>query len=158
MYQRRDRDAIPYILRALQLGTGQYRWWTNLGTAYRRLDRVSESRRAYRRGLALAEADIAENPRNGTVRAYLAYLCAQVGDRGRAESELVQALQQSPNDAETLSTAALTYEALGRRNDTLAVLAASPTAIVADLGRWPDVADLHRDPRFLKLLQSDSAK
>jgi serine/threonine protein kinase/tetratricopeptide (TPR) repeat protein len=158
MYQGKDRDAIPHIMRTLNLGTERYLSWMNLGTAYRHLGLALKSRQAYRRGLELAEAEIAKNPRNGAARASLAYSCAQVGDRGRAESELVQALQQAPNDAETRFEAALTYEALGRRDKTLSVLAASPSGVVTDLGRWPDVADLHRDPRFLQLLTSRSGR
>jgi hypothetical protein len=58
----------------------------------------------------------------------------------------------APNDTYVLRMAAKTYEALGRRDDTLAVLAASPPEVRADLGRWPDLADLHSDSRFQKLL------
>jgi hypothetical protein len=54
--------------------------------------------------------------------------------------------------------AARTYEALDRRNDTLAVLADSPAGMLADLSRWPEVVDLHRDPRFLELLTSRGAR
>jgi tetratricopeptide (TPR) repeat protein len=157
MYQQRDRQAIPFIERALSLGPERYLWWINLGTAYRRAGRTSDSRSAYGRGLDLAEAEMNKNPRNGLVRAGLAYLCTQLGDHRRAESEITQALQQSP-DADTLWMAAITYEALGRRNDTLSVLAASPSGVRADVSRWPDVADLHKDSRFLELLASHPEK
>ena len=158
MLQGRDREAIPQIVRALRSGPEQYLWWMNLGTAYRRVGRGSDSERAYRRGLDLAEAEMIRNPRSGSVRAHLAYLCTQLGDRRRAESEIAQALQLSPNDADTRWMAAITYEALGRRNDTLSVLAASPRGVLADVSRWPDVADLHNDSRFLQLLASHSEK
>jgi tetratricopeptide (TPR) repeat protein len=154
MYQGRDREAIPNISRALHLGPETYRWWINLGTAYRRTGVVSDSKRSYNRGLDLAEAEMAKNPRSGLVRASLAYVCSQLGDRRRAESEIAQALRQSPNDTDTIWWAAITYEMLGRRNDTLSVLAAAPRGVVADLSRWPDVADLRKDSRFLRLLAS----
>ncbi len=83
-------------------------------------------------------------------------MSARIGDRQRAESELVQALQQHQTMQGPFSVAALTYEALNRRDDTLSVLATSPAGVIADLGRWPDVADLHRDPRFIQLLSSHS--
>ena len=51
-----------------------------------------------------------------------------------------------------------TYEALGRREDTLAVLNTSPPAVIADVNRWPDMADLQRDSRFLQLLASRQIK
>ncbi len=158
MYERRDRDAIPYLLRVLRLGPDRYLSWMNLGTAYRRIYLRSKAQWAYQRGLGLAEAAIAKHPRSGNIRAYLAYLCAQVGERKRAEYEIVQALQQAPNDAETLYAVALTYEALDRRNDTLSVLTQAPIGVLKDLSRWPDVADLVRDPRFTQLLASHSEK
>ena len=102
--------------------------------------------------------EMAKNPRDGYVRSFLAYLCARTGDRRRAESEIAQALQLSPNDADTRWMAALTYEALGRRDATLGVLAASPSELLADLSRWPDVADLHKDSRFLDLLVSHGVR
>ena len=95
---------------------------------------------------------MAKNPRSGHVRAFLAYLCASLGERGRAESEVAQALDLSPNDADTQWMAVLTYETLQRRDDALAVLATSSSEMLADLNRWPDMADLRKDSRFQKLL------
>jgi eukaryotic-like serine/threonine-protein kinase len=152
MYEGKDREAIPNFVRALSLGPVTYIPWMILGTAYRLVGLASESQRAYRRGLDLAEAEMIQNPRDGRIRAHLAYLCAQLRDWRRAESEIAQALKQSPRDAQTRFAAAITYEALGRRNDTLSVLAASPDGVLADVSRWPDVADLHKDSRFLQLL------
>ena len=152
MYQGRDREAASNIVRALHPEPERSLWWMYLGTAYRRLGLASESTQAYRRGFELAEKGLTNNPRNGWLRAQLAYLCAQQKDGRRAESELAQALKQSPHDADVLWWAAVTYETLGRRNDTLAVLAASPPGVLKDLNRWPDVADLQADPRFKQLL------
>jgi tetratricopeptide (TPR) repeat protein len=154
MYEGEDRQAITHILRALKIAPKKYLCWMNLGTAYHRVHLLSDSQRAYRRALDLAEEDIDGNPRSEPLRTDLALLYARLGDRRRAESELVQALQQAPNNAWVLWTAVLTYEALGRRDDTLSVLAASPVGIVADVGRWPDVEDLHKDSRFRELLTS----
>lgn len=158
MYQSRDQDAIPYFLRATQLSPDRYLSWMDLGMCYRRTNRPAEAARANQRGLELAEVEMAKNPRDGYVRSFLAYLCARTGDRRRAESEIAQALQLSPNDADTRWMAALTYEALGRRDATLGVLAASPSELLADLSRWPDVADLHKDSRFLDLLVSHGVR
>lgn len=158
MYQGRDREAIPYISRGLSRGPEQYLSWLSLGIAYRRTNLRIESDRANRRALELAEVDVTRDPRNGTVRSHLAYICSRLGDRSRAKSEVAQALALSPNDAETRWMAAITYEALGQRDDTLVVLAGSPPGVLADLSRWPDVADLHVDPRFLQLLASHQVK
>jgi eukaryotic-like serine/threonine-protein kinase len=158
IYRSRDWQAIPIIKRALSLGPEQYLWWMNLGTAYRRVGLAADSQRAYRRAVDLAEADMTKNPHSGKVRSHLAYLCAQLGDRRRAEFEIAQALHDSPNDADTRWMAAITYEALSRRDNALSVLAASPFGVLADVSRWPDVADLCKDPLFLQLLSSHSGK
>jgi eukaryotic-like serine/threonine-protein kinase len=152
MYEGRERDAIGFFLRASRLRPGWYLPWLDLGICYRRTNQNGKARQANRRGLRAADKQMAKNPRNGHVRAFLAYLCASLGERGRAESEVEQALELSPKDADTRWMAVLTYEALRRREDALAVLAASSSEMLADLNRWPDVADLRKDSRFQKLL------
>ena len=158
IYEGKERQAIPIIKRALQLGPERYLWWMNLGTAYRRAGFAVQSREAYSKALDLVESMIKQNTRTGSVRAHLAYLCAQLGDKRRAAFEIDQALQQSPNDANTRWMAALTYEALDSREKTLSILAASPSGVIADASRWPDLADLHQDSRFQLLLGSHAGK
>ncbi len=158
MYQGRDREAIPYIRRALGIRPDMYLWWLDLCIAYRQLGLTTESKKACARGLALAEAEMVRDPRDGYVRSALGYLTGRLGDARRAESEISQALRLSPADSETRFFSVLTYEALGRREDALAVLRTSPKDVVADLSRWPEVADLHRDPRFIQLLASHQIK
>jgi tetratricopeptide (TPR) repeat protein len=129
-----------------------------LGIAYRLLELPAASKAANLRGLAAAEKEIARNPRIGSTRANLGYLCARLGQRQRAEAESAQALQLSPDDPHVLWASALTYEALGRREDTLGVLKTSHYQVLAELSRWPDVADLVKDIRFSRLLASKRLK
>jgi eukaryotic-like serine/threonine-protein kinase len=157
MYEQKDRQAIPFIERALLVGPARCSWWISLGTAYRRIGRKADAKAAYSRGLDLAEVEMNKNTRDSLVRARLAYLCARLGDRRRGQSEITQALQQTP-DTDTLWMAVNTYEALDRRDDALSVLAASPAGVLSDVSRWPDLADLGKDSRFLKLLASHSKK
>jgi eukaryotic-like serine/threonine-protein kinase len=152
MYQQKERAAIPFFLRAANLTPDQYIDWLHLGTCYRRTKQAAKATRAYQRGLQAAELEMARNPYDGRVRSSLAYLCINLGQRLRANSEIEQALRLSPNNAETQFMAVLTYETLRRRDETLTLLRTAPAGTVADLGRWPDLADLHQDPRFLGLL------
>jgi tetratricopeptide (TPR) repeat protein len=101
---------------------------------------------------------MARNPREGYVRSIRGYFAAALGDRVRAESETAQALSLAPDDAETRWMAILTYEALGEREASLAILNRSSRLQLMDIARWPDVADLGRDPRFLQLLSTVNLK
>jgi tetratricopeptide (TPR) repeat protein len=158
MYEGRDKDAVPYLLQASRRDPEQYLVWSHLAIAYRRMNLPAEEERASRRALAMAERDLARDPRSGDVRSHLAHLSARLGDRGRAEAEIAQALRQAPNDATTRWMAVMTYEALGRREAALAILRSAPPELLADLNRWPDAAGLCRDTRFLEMLASHQVK
>ncbi len=154
MYEQKELAAIPQFLRALSLNPNRYLSWMNLAICYRRTGRVAESNDANRKGLAAVEKAMAQNPRSGFARSVLAYLCARLGDRTRAESEIAQAVRLSPNDSDTQWIAATTYSVLGHGDSLLTLLGAVPNAVLEDFNRWPDVADAHRDPRFQKLFAS----
>jgi tetratricopeptide (TPR) repeat protein len=151
MYRGKDQDAVTYIKQALDRWPQKYLWWLNLGVAYRRLGLPGESERANRRGLALAESELIQNPRSSVLRASIAYLCARLGDKRRAELEVAQALHSAADDSDTSWMAINTFEALGRRDDALGLLKTAPYAVTADTSRFPDLADLARDPRFLEI-------
>ncbi len=150
----RYSDAVTSILRALHLGPEQSIYRMNLGTAYRLMNRKTESEEAYRLALELAGQEIARDPRDGRTRSHLAFVCARLGDSMRAESEIAQALQTPPNDGRVRFMAVATFEALGRREDTLKILNTFSYTELADVNRWPDMADLSQDSRFLKILAS----
>jgi tetratricopeptide (TPR) repeat protein len=153
MLEGRDREAISCYRRALTLGSETAQLRLNLGISYHRAGLETEAKVAFQRGLILAELDM-KDPRNGSARAYLAYLAARLGDRVLAESEIAQALRLSPDHADTRWMAVLTYEALGRREDSLGLLANSPRGVIAQLNRYPDLAALQHDTRFIELLTS----
>ena len=154
MYERKEQEAVPQFLRALNLNPKRYLSWMNLAICYRRTNRAAESEAANRKGLAAAEKEMAQNPRSGYVRSVLAYLCARLGDRTRAESEIAQAVRLSPNDSNTQWVAATTYAALGQGDTLLSLLGAAPKEVLEDFNRWPDAADIFRDPRYRQLLTS----
>ncbi len=158
MYQGKDQEAIPSLVRAVQQSPNESLWWMDLGIAYRRANRQQESDRAFRQGLEQAKKAMERDPRDGVVRSRLAFLLARLGDRKRAESEIAQALQLSPESDVTRGAAVWTYEALGQREDALSVLKASPDDVLLDAARWPNLAELHQDSRFQQLLASRKAK
>jgi serine/threonine protein kinase/Flp pilus assembly protein TadD len=150
----RTRDAIACFLQAIHLGDESALLWLNLGLAYNREGLEHDAEAAFRSGLAAAEKDLMKDPRDGPGRAQLAYLAARLGDSQRADFEIAQALQVSSDDSDTCLMAVLTYEALGHREVTLSFLPSSP-AVLPQLNRYPELADLRRDPRFVQLLSSN---
>jgi Flp pilus assembly protein TadD len=158
MQQGRDQEAIPFYQRALAIGPETPLNWLNLGVSQARAGYATEARAAFRRGLELAEKEMARDPRNGVARAELAYLCARLGDSRRAESEAAQAVQLSPSDKDTRWMAVAASEILGRREWTLALIGSSPPSmlpgLLSELNGYPDLADLQKDSRFLQMMAS----
>jgi tetratricopeptide (TPR) repeat protein len=152
MQRGKDLEAIPFLVRASTGLREQYVALMNLGSAYRRTNQPVASRQAYERSLSLAEVELGRDPRDGLVRSRVAYLCARLANPARAESEIVQALSLSPQDANVRDMAVDVYEALGRRDDALAVLRASSDEVLVEAVHWPDLAGLHADPRFQQLV------
>ncbi len=154
MYQRKDAEAIPYLSRGVGRWPDHFKLWMALGNAYLNIHRGAESEWANHRGVQEALKELKHDPRNGNTRAHLAYLSARLGDQGNAEFEAGEALQFSPDDADTRFVVAETYEVLGQRDAAIRVLSGSPAGVVADLSRWPEMADLRKDARFVELLAS----
>ena len=158
MEERKYREAAASISRALTLGGEQVLWQMNLGTAYRLMRQKAESGQAYLRAKKLAEENIAKDSHDATTRSYLAFVCAQLRDPDRAKFEIDQAIRDLPNDGRVRFMAVATWEALGRRDDALALLQTFSHAELAAVSQWPDMADLSSDSRFLKLTASNPTK
>jgi tetratricopeptide (TPR) repeat protein/TolB-like protein len=154
MYQGRDREAIPFFQRAIKIGPATSLFYINLGTSQRRANFPKEAEQAYQHGLDLAEAALARNPKDANEKSCLAYLCARLGELRRAESEAAQALQLSDGTIYVRWMAALTYEALGEHDRTLAIIQDAPPSMLDRLNRFPDLVELRADSRFQKLLVS----
>jgi serine/threonine protein kinase len=152
-FTNRSQEATVHYLSAIAIGPETALLWLDLGSCYRQQGRDRDARDAFRRGLSLAKKDVIQDPRNWRERANQAYLEARLGDDSAAESDIAQVLQVSRDD-DTLQTAVVTYEALGRRDQSLSLLAKSPS-ILPQIKSVPDLADLRRDPRFTELLASN---
>jgi tetratricopeptide (TPR) repeat protein len=158
MYQGRDSEAIPQFKRAIEIGPASSLYQLNLGTALRRAGFRRESLLVYRKGKELAEAALARNPRDAIENSHLAYLLARLGEGPRAIFEAARALQISGKNNTVRWMAALTYEAIGQRDLTLALLGDAPPSMLDRLSRFPDLADLRADPRFQRLTGTPNSK
>jgi serine/threonine protein kinase/tetratricopeptide (TPR) repeat protein len=157
-YQHRDAEAVEYYkkalaIKALSIGPHKMNYLLNLGDAYRRLGRLEEAKTAYREAMKLALSELAGNPRNGNMRAFVAYFAATLGDRERATSEISQALQQSPGNNYVIQRAFFTYLLLGQIDLALEALNGATADLVRELNRHPDVADFRQNARFRKIVQ-----
>jgi tetratricopeptide (TPR) repeat protein len=156
--QERYEEAAQYFEKALMLDPKAATLYIDLGDAYRHLGHLAEAAEMYRRAQRLAEPEIVLNPRAAFFRAQFAFLSAQLGDRSRAEFEILQALQMNSGSIPVLREAAFTYEALGERAKTLEVLANAPLSLTEELSRQPDMKDLNGDSRFQELLKNKLAQ
>jgi eukaryotic-like serine/threonine-protein kinase len=169
MYENREREAVGFFQRALELMNqssspgGVWRPLTlvYLGISYRRLGLMTEADEANRNGLKFAKAERARNYVDGYVNAFLAYFEAALGTREGAEEEIDRALSLSRDNADIRWRAVLTYEELYRRfhdkalrEGTFRVLKDAKGTELADLNRWPDLADLQQDSRFIDSVKS----
>jgi tetratricopeptide (TPR) repeat protein len=163
MQEGRDKDAIVCYERALVLGPKTALHWLNLGVSYFRIGNRTAARSAFESGRTLAEKEVEGDPQNGRARSELAYLSARLGqDPERAASDAQQAVRFWPDDQDTRWMAVVTYEALGQgkpghyRDVVFSMLGSVPPtmlpALLAELSRYPDVAGLTKDSRFLRLL------
>lgn len=153
MYQRRDREAIAVLERALTFGPSvSYVPLTYLGVCHLRLGEAQAAKRRFREGLDAARKEIARSPRLGRARPALAYLLARTGDVKGAEAETAQTLQLAGSSADTIWMAALTYSALGDFQRATDALKNAPILLLEDLQRWPEAQPLCKSKAFQKLL------
>ena len=146
----KDREAANHYLQALALGPETSSLWLSLSYCYIEEGIQNKAKDAFRRGLAAAGKALAQDPRSGREHAAQAYFEAKLGDAGRAEADIAQALQFSRDD-DTIQLAVLTYETIQRRDIAMSLLENSPFT-AGELSRYPGLDELRRQPGFKKLL------
>ena len=154
LYEGRYQEAISLFQRARQIGPETSMLFLSLGQALRWAGRPRDAIKAYQEGAVLAQGELAQNSRDGIVQARLAYMWARLGERNRAVSEAVLAMQPSPASPEVARWVVMTYEALGEHDNALAVAEMAPDDALRRLIRSPDLADLRKDVRFQQLVKS----
>jgi tetratricopeptide (TPR) repeat protein len=147
----RYAESVSLHEKAMPIAPDLANLWANLGDAYRLAGRPADAASAYRKALAAAETAIQIKPTNAFEHAMVGYASARTGDIRGATVETNQALALAPGDSRVLWRAAVTWEAIRRRDQTLAVLRKAPVSMIEQLGREPDLSDLAADPRFIQL-------
>ncbi|MBV9398670.1 MAG: protein kinase [Bryobacterales bacterium] len=173
MYRKQEQMALQEFEQAVQLaakGSNTRNFSLPLtkiylGIAYRRLGQDAKAKQAYSDGLQAARKELAINYQDGYVNAYLGYFYAALHQPEAAWEEIEKSRSAFRDHADVRWRAVLTYEELYRnthdqryRDRTLQVLMDAPSQQLADMNRWPDLADLQHDPQFIALLISRPVK
>ncbi len=151
-----ERTAA-FFERAGEVKPDDYQSWCLLIHVYRSLDRTDKIEAAARKGIALAEKELALHPENPRPAALGAAGLLAIGETERAREWLTRALAIDPDDLLTLYNAACVYAQLGEAEPALDLLERF-IPLANDLNRaWikhdSDFDSLRGHPRFQKILE-----
>ena len=149
--------AAALFERAGEVKPDDYQSWCLLIHVYRSLGRTDKIEAAARKGIALAEKELALHPENPRPAALGAAGLLAIGETERAREWLTRALAIDPDDLLTLYNAACNYAHLGEADRALDLLERF-IPLANDLNRaWikhdSDFDSLRGHPRFQKILE-----
>ncbi len=152
-------DAAQVYERATALQPNNAVLWLNLGDALRLGGHGGERMgTAYRRAIALLEADLAVTPRDADSRTSLALALAWTGQQGAAVKQADAALALDPEGADTLYHVALVRLAGGDVGAALDLLARAIARgyPLAEMDHDPELERLKLDRRYAKMRASQA--
>jgi serine/threonine-protein kinase len=155
----RLNEAARNYEKALAIDDGNYRVWAGLADTYKRMPGMTaRADSALDRATALAERQLASNPRDALLLATLSQFYAERGRTNDARQAAASALAIAPNQPNVLFSAGFTFESLGERDAALdAIEKAIGLGLPIDLVRSePGLASLVEDPRFGSLASAES--
>lgn len=155
----RFEESIEAFRQAVAMNGHEMRGYGNLARAYY----FSSSQRAlageqFQSALAIGDADLRVNPRDGDAHTLMAYYDAMLGRRTDAFLHLRTALNLRPNDPETLYFAALVNAQLGKNTEAISWVKRSVARgySVAEIASTPEFAGLKNLPEFQQVLDQNS--
>ncbi|HZN03366.1 MAG TPA: protein kinase [Candidatus Polarisedimenticolia bacterium] len=153
-YMGNYEEALAQYRRATELESEDADNWGNVGDALYMLRRPEEARRAYQRGVALAQAGVTARPLDAGSRNQLAKYCAKAGRADCALEEARRAAEMQPDNPDMDFTNALAYAASGKLTEALDWL---EKGVKHGLGRAqieyePFFAPLHASARYRAIL------
>jgi eukaryotic-like serine/threonine-protein kinase len=153
-FQGKYPEAVRAFDAAVSLNANAYQRWGNLGDAVRMTAPGSEKmHQSYRRGIQLAETELAKRPSDPNVRSSLALYLVRDGQPVRALAEIDQVLSQTNLPPQVLFNAALVAELAGQRQRSMTLLAQALRAgyRLREISAEPDLVKLRADPEYHKL-------
>lgn len=148
-------EAIAALQQSLNLDDRHWETWGNLGDAlYWSPERRSESQSPYRKAIAIGQADLKVNPRDGQLLVYLANYSAMLGERQIAQGFLQRALEASPSDPEIFFRAAAVSYHFNQTDLAIDYLkkAVRLGYSRANIEDCPDFGGLQSNPQFKDLV------
>ena len=150
-YQGRYQDAVPAFEKTVALGANSFDNWASLADAYRWTPgNANKAKQAYETAIRLVREEIAKNPNQADLHAFLALYLADVGDKAGALKELKIVEDAKSTDPAVLYNMAVTYELSGERDQALDALLAAVKAgqSLDDVKNDPELVSLRADPRY----------
>ena len=154
-YLRQYPKAVDAFELAIKQDDKDAATWGYLGDAlYWTPGRRTEASWAYRKGVELAKAKLAINPKDATHEALLAEFSAMLDQKQAAIDAIQRALTLEPKNPDILFKAALVYNHFGDSKQTLtwldnATRAGYPRIVIRDT---PDFEALQQNPQYRGLI------
>ena len=155
----RLQEAAALVGSAIENNGDDYNVYVPYVLTLEKLGRVEEARRLHQRLVGVLEQQLELVPEDVRARILLSNTHAALGRRDEAVRGLEAALALRPSDPHSLYNAACTYALLGMKHEALGVLREAIEAGYGELNwaaRDPDLACLHDDPEFQRLLTGTS--
>ena len=157
----RWQEAAALAARAVEMSGDDYNVYIPYMNVYERLGQLEAARKIRRQMMTALERHLEWVPEDVRARVLLSTNHAFFGNEADAVRELERAVALRPNDPNILYNAACTYGVLQRKADALALLTRAKAAGWRNFdwgSRDPDLACLHDDPEFQRLLERGEAK
>ncbi len=157
----RWQEAAQLVERALEAAGDDYNVHIPYINVVLALGDQESAHKLCERHVRVLEQQIDMVPEDARARILLASRYAQLGRETDASQQLEKAVAMRPNDPNTLYNAACTYGILRMKEAALTMLKRAIETGFSDavwISRDPDLAGLHEEPEFKRLLAQEKAK
>ena len=117
--ESRFGEAASLFERALRIYDGHHAVWGNLGQTYAATRNPERAEAPFRRAIALAEADLTDQPEDPDLLAALASYHAMLGDKAIANRYLESVIRLGPTEPTLMAVIGETFEDIGMRDKAL---------------------------------------
>ena len=151
------KEAADLVDRAIAANGDDYNTYIPYINALSSLGHLDAAQKLREQETSVLEHQLEIVPEDARARILLSANYAAMGNSRAAVDNLERAVAMRPNDPNTLYNAGCTYGVLGLKTEALAMLKRAFESGYSDLdwvSRDSDLACLHDDPEFLRLLQT----